>query len=41
MSHPVPARDAADRLASPQGLFDKTNLLVVNSIAADAPRPTH
>jgi hypothetical protein len=29
MSHPVPARDAADRLASPQGLFDKANLLVV------------
>ena len=29
MSHPVPARDAADRLASLQGLFDKANLLVV------------
>src|SRR5262249_10900010 len=29
VSHPVPARDAADRLASLQGLFDKANLLVV------------
>src|SRR5207248_152988 len=29
MSHPVPGRDAADRLASLQGLFDKANLLVV------------
>ena len=29
MSYPVPARDAADRLASLQGLFDKANLLVV------------
>lgn len=29
VSHPVPARDAADRLASLQALFDKANLLVV------------
>ena len=29
MSHPVPARDAADCLTSLEGLFDKANLLVV------------
>ena len=29
MSHPAPARDAADRLASLQGLSDKANFLVV------------
>ena len=29
MSHPVPARHAADRLANLQGLFDQANLLVI------------
>lgn len=29
MSHPVPARHPADRLAGLQGLFDKADLLVV------------
>lgn len=32
VSHPVPAREAADRLASLQGLPDMTNLLVATPL---------
>nr|WP_245315250.1 hypothetical protein [Bradyrhizobium yuanmingense] len=41
MSHPMPARDAANRLAGLQGAPRRGGPSRRNSIAADARRPTH